>query len=172
MNPDLRIEVLTPETLERHLPDLLRTEEVFPVDLRETPDSIRAAMGHDRAFGVMLYDGDDYIGNAIAFGLSGEPFRELRIGEFRPLDPGVAYLFNIAALPGHQGLGHGKRLLSEIRVRAGARGFTILGGHFRDNASLRNFLALGGRELGQVENWYDTGETYTYAELSLNPPAR
>ena len=166
----IRLELFSADTLDRFLPDLLRTEQVFPEDLRETPESIREAMARPGAFGLALFDGGDFAGNGIAFGLDEATWRDLHIDRFRDFDPSVAYLFNIAVLPDFQGRGFGKLLLMEIRERTQELGFTVLAGHFRDNASMGNFLAIGGRDLGEVADWFGTGETYHYGELALVAP--
>lgn len=167
----LRFERFSLINLEGYLPSILRSEEVFPADLRETAESCREALGRDRGFGLALYDSDDYAGNAIGFGIAGPAYRDLGLDAFRPMDTSVVYLFNIVTLPEFRGRGHGKRLLAEFCDRAAMEGFTTLAGHFRDNGSLKNFLEIGGVELGRVEDWFGTGETYAYCERALEIPA-
>lgn len=170
-SPAIRIEPFTAATLDRHLPDLLRTEATFPEPLRETAESLREAVGKDRAFAAVLWEDGRYAGNLIGFGLDADTYHDLLIDRFRPYDAEVAYLFNIAVPPGFQGRGHGRKLLGEALRLAGELGFAVLGGHFRDNASLHNFLASGGRELGRIDDWFGTGETFAYAERPLGAPA-
>lgn len=167
----LRFERFTQVNLEDYLPSILRSEAVFPPDLRETADTCREALGRDRAFGLALYDSGDYAGNAIGFGIAGPAYRDLGLDAFRPMDTSVVYLFNIVTMPEFRGRGLGKRLLSEFCDQAAMEGFTTLAGHFRDNGSLKNFLEIGGVELGRVEDWFGTGETYAYCERALEIPA-
>lgn len=166
--PDLRLVPFTAADFSRFLPEILAGEAVYPEALRETEESLREAMGRDRAFGAVLFEKGAYAGNLIGFALEADPHRDLLIDRFRPLDPTVAYLFNIAILPEFQGRGHGRRLLDEAVRLAREMGFSTLGGHFRGNASLHNFLAIGGRELGRIDDWFGTGETFAYAELPLD----
>jgi ribosomal protein S18 acetylase RimI-like enzyme len=147
-------------------PDIMASEEIFPEDIRETTEGYLEALAQERALGLIARLHDAYVGNALGF------LPDARQCEILRLDPATAaddllYLFNIVTLPAYQGRGFGKELLKIFLEKARDAGFKRVGGHFRGNGSLKNFRCLGGEQLGTFEDWFGTGERYTYCELGL-----
>jgi GNAT superfamily N-acetyltransferase len=146
--------------------DILASEELFPENLRESAVSYLEALSLPGALGLIARLDRVYIGNVVGFPPDGQQSRLLRLDEV-PAAGDLLYLFNIVTLPAYQGKGFGKEILRVFLEQAGAAGFRSVGGHFRGNGSLKNFRRLGGVELGIYEDWFGTGERYTYCELAL-----
>ncbi len=148
--------------------DILRSEEIFPEEIRETGDDYRQVLAAAGSFGLIAHLEGAYAGNAVGYVPGVEARRELRLAEAGGVDRDLVYLFNIVTMPQFQGCGLGRRLLAAFFDVAAARGFRAVGGHFRGNGSLANFKRLGGRELAGFDDWFGTGERYVYCELDLD----
>ena len=147
--------------------DILASEAVFPLEIRETAETYREALGQPGLVAHMVYRNGVYAGNVVGFSLGVEQARELRLNEIAISAEGMIYLFNIVAMPQMQGCGIGKRMLAHFLEQARLAGFERVGGHFRGNGSLQNFLGLGAKVLAEFEDWFGTGECYSYCELPL-----
>jgi ribosomal protein S18 acetylase RimI-like enzyme len=161
---------LTAGNFPEYAADILASEEIFPVDIRETAEDYLEALSQERAVGLVAHIARRYVGNVVGFHPAGRQIALLRLDEVpAPGAPAVdlVYLFNIVAMPEFQGQGMGRKLLQAFLGRAREKGFKKVGGHFRGNGSLKNFKDLGGEELAGFDNWFGTGERYMYCELIL-----
>jgi len=158
---------LTADNFLRFEADILRSEILFPEEIRESSEDYLRALRQEPSVGLVARFAADYVGNVVGFAPDDAQCRELRLGEVGVDRGGLVYLFNIVTLPDFQGQGVGRRLLGEFLAVAAARGFRRVGGHFRGNGSLANFKRLGGRELAGFDDWFGTGERYLYCELDL-----
>jgi ribosomal protein S18 acetylase RimI-like enzyme len=147
--------------------DILTSEEVFPEDIRETAEGYLDALRQERTLGIIARYHRLYVGNAVGFTPDVRQCEILRLDQVRTAATDLLYLFNIVTLPAYQGRGFGKELLRIFLDMANAGGFKKVGGHFRGNGSLKNFRCLGGEELGVYDDWFGTGERYTYCEIDL-----
>lgn len=164
----LEFHPLTAANFPRFEEEILRSEAIFPENIRESGEDYLAALKRQRAVGLVARHGQAYVGNVVGFAPCREQRQVLRLNEHSaPEDAGLIYLFNIVTMPEFQGRGCGKHLLGEFCQRARQRGFHKVGGHFRGNGSLKNFTGLGGRPLAVCHDWFATGESYTYCELLL-----
>lgn len=159
---------LTAANFPRFEEDILRSEAIFPENIRESGEDYLAALKRRRAMGLIARHGQAYVGNVVGFSPCRKQREELRLNEHPAPNPvGLIYLFNIVTMPDFQGRGCGRHLLEEFCRQARRRDFRKVGGHFRGNGSLKNFTALGGRPLAVCPDWFATGESYTYCELDL-----
>ena len=108
------------------------------------------------------------MGNVVGFRPCKDACETLKLHEVHESVEDLIYLFNIVTLPEFQNQGFGKKLLRAFLDAVKAAGFRKVGGHFRGNGSLKNFKLLGGKELGRFENWFDTGEAYTYCVVCVD----
>jgi ribosomal protein S18 acetylase RimI-like enzyme len=158
---------LTAKNFPQFEQDILTSEELFPVDIRESAESYLAALRQEHSLGVIARHHCLYVGNAVGFSPDAEQCEILRLDKVQTAATDLLYLFNIVTLPAYQGRGFGKELLRIFLDSARSAGFKKVGGHFRGNGSLKNFRCLGGEELGVFDDWFGTGERYTYCELDL-----
>jgi ribosomal protein S18 acetylase RimI-like enzyme len=149
---------------------IMASEEVFPENIRESAESYLEALQQEGSLGLVARLDSFYVGNVVGFSPDAEQCELLRLDRSHIAAADLLYLFNIVTLPAYQGRGFGRELLRRFLAQARAAGFRKVGGHFRGNGSLKNFKTLGGEELGCFEDWFGTGERYTYGELSLCPP--
>jgi ribosomal protein S18 acetylase RimI-like enzyme len=163
----LEIAPLTPGNFPEFVEDILASEEIFPANLRESAEDYLEALKQERALGLVAHKASRYVGNVVGFQPTGEQCAILRLDEVQTGEADLIYLFNIVAMPEFQGQGLGRRLLQAFLCQAREAGFKKVGGHFRGNGSLKNFKTLGGEELAAFDDWFDTGERYTYCELAL-----
>lgn len=152
--------------------DILRSEQLFPPDLRETSEDYQVALASSQALGLVARQGRVYVGNAVGFAPCPEQRTQLRLEHLRSSENELIYLFNIVTLPDFQNRGYGRQLLTEFCLQARLTGFRKVGGHFRGNGSLKNFTILGGRALATCPDWFATGECFTYCELDLSMPPK
>lgn len=163
----LEFHPLTAANFQHYQPLVMASEEIFPENIRETPDAYLDALKQEGLQAYLVFCSGDYAGNVVGF-LPGQKLqKELRFDEMKVSLDGLIYLFNIVALPAFQGQGIGKKMLRFFMEQSHAAGFRRLGGHFRGNGSLNNFTKFGGTILATFDNWFDTGECYCYCELSL-----
>lgn len=162
---------LTSDNFDHFAHDILLSEEMFPENIRETREGYLEALNQHRCIGLVATVGGIYAGNVIGFCPSGPLFTELRLHEIYDACDELLYLFNISAVPEFQNQGMGKRLLNTFLSHGRMAGFSKVGGHFRGNGSLKNFMQRGGTVMALFDNWFDTEETYTYCELCLNSDA-
>ncbi len=158
---------LTTENYPHYETQIMTSEELFPEDIRETSEAYLDALNREGVHAFVAFCGQEYAGNVVGFPLCPEQSRILRFDEIDICHKGLIYLFNIVAMPDFSGGGAGKSLLRQFLSSARDAGFSRVGGHFRGNGSLHNFLKAGGRILGTFDNWFGTGETYTYCEVDL-----
>lgn len=163
----LEFQPLTAGNFPAHAADILRSEEIFPEALRETGEDYLVALKQRAALGLVAHHRGRYVGNVVGFNPDRRQRRVLRLDHLPPKGDDFLYLFNIVTMPEYQGQGCGRHLLQEFCNQARQAGFSRINGHFRGNGSLKNFTALGGRPLAHCENWFATGECYTYCELQL-----
>lgn len=166
----LEVSRLTAGNFPDYATEILASEEVFPVNIRESAEDYLEALRQERAVGLVAHIAMRYVGNAVGFHPIGRQVAILRLNEMKGKSTpttDLIYLFNIVAMPEFQGQGLGRELLQAFLGRAKEVGYTKVGGHFRGNGSLKNFKALGGEELAGFDNWFGTGERYTYCELTL-----
>ncbi|WP_186442926.1 GNAT family N-acetyltransferase [Desulfobotulus alkaliphilus] len=148
--------------------EILSSEEVFPENIRESSESCLATLQSAGGMGLVAFFQGRYVGNVLGFQPLGEVFTDLKLHDvYGENSVNLIYLSNIVTLPEFQHQGFGRQLLKAFVNAAENAGFQKVGGHFRCNGSLKNFKALGGQELASFDNWYDTGETYTYCDLAL-----
>lgn len=162
---------LTYENLGTHLDDIMASEQLFPEDIRETPEGYADALGHDKAIGLIASLRGVYVGNILGVSPSDEMSEILRLHEVETVRAGLIYIYNVATMPEFHSKGFGRELLAVFLNKAHEAGFERVGGHFRNNASLKNFVNFGGRQMGVFDNWFDTGESYVYCELPLDDSA-
>lgn len=158
------------ENLPAYKQDILASEAIFPLEIRETVDTYREALAQPGLVAHMVYHQGAYAGNVVGFTPCPHLVRELRLDEIAVATGGLIYLFNIVAMPEFQGCGLGKRMLGHFLERSRQSGYDRVGGHFRGNGSLKNFLDLGAQVLAEFDDWFGTGESYMYCELPLRVP--
>jgi ribosomal protein S18 acetylase RimI-like enzyme len=163
----LEIAPLTAGNFAAYENNIIASEEVFPTNIRETAEDYLDALRQERALGLVGHLASQYVGNVVGFQPVGPQVSILRLDEVRTSADDLIYLFNIVAMPEFQGQGLGRKLLEAFLGQSREAGFKKVGGHFRGNGSLKNFRSLGGEELAAFDDWFDTGERYTYCELSL-----
>ncbi|WP_303721023.1 GNAT family N-acetyltransferase [Malonomonas rubra] len=146
---------------------VMASEEVFPEDIRETPETYLEALRQDGVQAFLAYFAGDYAGNVVGFSPCPVQQRILRLHELDTSLDGLIYLFNIVAMPQFQGCGVGRHLLKYFLSESREAGFIRVGGHFRGNGSLKNFTNRGGAVLAVFDDWFGTGESYSYCELDL-----
>ncbi len=154
---------LTSTNFDRFQYHIMASEEIFAEEMRESRDDYLDALMQSGAMGIVAFHEDCYVGNVLGFSPAGDYCRQLQLEGSSEL----IYLFNIVTMPQFQNQGFGRELLHNFIGRAADGGFSRLGGHFRGNGSLKNFISLGGRPLSEYANWFGSGETYTYCELEL-----
>lgn len=159
--------LLTRQNFPRYLSDLISSENLFPENIRETPESLYDAVACPGSLAYVVHCRGDYAGNIIGFPPSATHLQLLRLDDLEGSRDQLLYLFNIVTMPQFQGQGLGRRMLSHFIAAGTQEGFQRVGGHFRGNASIKNFLALGGQVLASFDDWFETGETYDYCELIL-----
>jgi ribosomal protein S18 acetylase RimI-like enzyme len=160
---------LTLENFHRYQADIIRSEEIFPPDIRETPETYREALGQENLLAFVVFSEGCYAGNVVGFSPGMSQQQALRLDEINVGAEGLIYLFNIVAMPEQQGRGLGRLMLDHFIQTARQVGCRRVGGHFRDNRSLKNFLLRGAEVLWVFEDWFGTGENYSYCELLLSP---
>ncbi|MDT8419069.1 MAG: GNAT family N-acetyltransferase [Desulfuromonadales bacterium] len=158
---------LTSRNYHEHEADVMASEEIFPENIREDSKSYLEAVSRPGSLAFVSRCHGEYAGNVVGFPPCLEQQRLLRLGELETGCANLIYLFNIVAMPQFQGQGVGKRMLQHFLEAAGSAGFSRVGGHFRGNGSLKNFLCLGGERLASFDDWFGTGECYEYCELRL-----
>jgi len=158
---------LTYENFPLHEGEVMKSEEVFPEEIRETRENYLTVLAHNNSLGFIATVGSDYMGNIVGFTPSGEMREALRLDEIDSDHGHMIYLYNIVTAPEFQAMGYGKMMLAFFMEKAAHAGYKKIGGHFRNNGSLKNFKRLGGEELAVFEDWFGTGESYIYCELSL-----
>ncbi len=163
----IRVIRLTADNYPHHETQIMGSEELFSEDIRETTEAYLDALNRDRVQAFVAFCGHEYAGNVVGFPLCSEQSRILRFDEIDICHEGLIYLFNIVAMPAFSGIGAGKSLLHQFLTSAWKAGFDRAGGHFRGNGSLSNFLKIGGQVLGTFDDWFETGETYSYCEVDL-----
>lgn len=156
------------ENFHQYERDILASEEVFPPEIRETAETYRAALAQKEVQAYLAFLSGRYAGNVIGFSPCPVQQQELRLHEVQTCPEGLIYLFNIVALPEMQGCGLGQKMLAHFLEASRAAGFQRVGGHFRDNRSLKNFLRIGADVLHWFDDWFGTGEAYAYCELYLD----
>lgn len=77
------------------------------------------------------------------------------------------YVTLIETLPEYSGKSIAFVLFSMLAKAAAKAGYKTLSGNYREGASARNALRMGGKVLFSVENYFDTGETYHYIIIDL-----
>ena len=158
---------LTAENFVRYQPLVMASEAIFPEQIRETPDAYMEALSQKGAQAYLAFCRGEYAGNVVGFPPCPNMQKELRFDEMETCLDSLIYLFNIVAMPQFHGQGVGKRMLRYFLEQSHAAGFHRLGGHFRGNGSLTNFTRFGGEVLASFDDWFGTGETYSYCELEL-----
>ena len=159
---------LTHENFHIHKNDIMASEDIFPEDIRETPENYLDILRYEEAIGLVATVDSSYIGNILGFSPSEETFAELRLDEIPADKMGLIYLYNIVTMPQFQAKGYGREMLSFFIEKAADAGFRKVGGHFRGNGSLKNFRNLGGEEVAVFKDWFGTGEEYIYCELPIS----
>lgn len=76
------------------------------------------------------------------------------------------YIASVAVHPSWRRRGFGIALQKECLRRAFQRGFLRATGHVQHGALAR--MGLGGRALRSFEDWYGTGRTFDYVEISTS----
>lgn len=147
---------------------ILLSEQLFPENIRETSESYRDALCQPGAVACIASVDGVYAGNVIGFNPTTDMQQLLRLHELDTELDELIYLFNIVSLPKFKGSGVGMGLLNQLLINSKRGGFSRVGGHFRGNGSLQNFTQCGGEILANFDNWFDTGETYSYCELQLH----
>lgn len=79
----------------------------------------------------------------------------------------ILYIDDIIIEPSYQGKGLGFEMLKHFLNNLKQKGYQKVAGHFRQNNSLKNILALGGKSKETVKNWENSGEDYVYCEIDL-----
>ena len=157
------------ENFHLHEADIMSSEEIFPEEIRETPENYLNALNQEGAIGLIARSDSDYVGNILGFTPSGQFHSALRMDEIPTGTKDLIYLYNIVTMPQFQSKGHGKKLLDFFIKKSARSGFGKVGGHFRNNGSLKNFKNMGGGEVATFKDWFGTGEDYIYCELPLSP---
>jgi len=157
------------ENFHLHEGDIMSSEEIFPEEIRETSENYRKALKQEGAIGLIARIDSAYVGNALGFSPSGEFHEALRMDEIATDTKELIYLYNIVTMPEFQSKGYGRELLDFFIKKTARSGFSKVGGHFRNNGSLKNFKNMGGDEVATFEDWFGTGEDYIYCELPLSP---
>lgn len=146
---------------------VLDSEQMFDESLRTEEEEYAQMIADPHTISlVMLIDGQ-YAGSAITKSLKPEDRGELHLNDL-PEDPSAIYLHNFVIETHHQGQGLGLALMKQLveMLKKEAR-FTKLTGHFRPNGSLATILKLGGKLIKEEQNWFGTGETFSYCELEI-----
>ncbi|MDT8318136.1 MAG: GNAT family N-acetyltransferase [bacterium] len=159
----------TSENFHLHEVDIMSSEEIFPEEIRETSENYLNALKQHGAIGLIARLDSAYVGNVIGFSPSGEFHEALRMDEVATDTKGLIYLYNIVTMPEFRAKGYGRELLDFFIKKTARSGFSRVGGHFRNNGSLKNFKNMGGDEVALFEDWFGTGEDYIYCELPLSP---
>ncbi|MFH1915683.1 MAG: GNAT family N-acetyltransferase [Nanoarchaeota archaeon] len=144
---------------------ILKTEEVFPSELRTPWEDYEYMLLSDRSIALIMTHEGMPVGNIFGCVLHAEEMEELGVS-----DPDALYIFSFAIDHEFQGKGLGKMLLNEFIARARERKFPSIVGHFRMNSSLALIKKVGGVEKGLFENWDGTNESVVFCELDLRIP--
>jgi len=147
--------------------EIMLSEEIFPENIRETSESYRDVLCQPGVVAFIAAVQGVYAGNVVGFHPTADMRQILRLNELAIDHDELIYLFNIVALPEFQGCGVGMGLLNQLLENSKKGGFSRVGGHFRGNGSLNNFIRRGGEILATFDNWFETGESYSYCELQL-----
>lgn len=158
---------LTADTFYEFEQDILASEAIFPENIRESSEGYLEALQKENSLGLVARFQNRYVGNVVGFQPCTEACKELRLHEVHNDVDDLVYLFNIVTLPEFQNQGFGKKLLRAFLDTVKDAGFRKVGGHFRGNGSLKNFKVLGGKEMACFDNWFDTGESYTYCVICM-----
>lgn len=164
----LEFHPLTFESYPHYEELVMASEEIFPENIRESSEDYCTALQQEGALAFIVCCKGEYAGNVVGFPPGAEQREKLRFHEMDVCLNGLIYLFNIVAMPTFQGQGVGKQMLFHFLKQSRAAGFSRVGGHFRGNGSLNNFIKYGGTALATFDNWFDTGESYEYCELDLD----
>jgi GNAT superfamily N-acetyltransferase len=151
----------------RYEQEIMASEKIFPENIRETSENYQEALCQAGVVAFVASVQGSYAGNVLGFQPLGEQRSLLRLAEIDICVDKLIYLFNIVALPEFKGAGVGMGLLNRFLEDSRKNGFLRAGGHFRGNGSLHNFTQRGGEVLATFDNWFDSGETYSYCELHL-----
>jgi len=164
----LEFHPLTADNFQRFESLVMASEEIFPENIRETPESYLDALNQEGGVAFLAYCDREYAGNVVGFPPGKEQQQTLRLDETGTETDGLIYLFNIVTMPHLQGRGVGKEMLRHFLTRCCTAGFSKLGGHFRNNGSLSNIVKFGGKVVATLDDWFETGEAYCYCELDLS----
>lgn len=90
---------LTAANFPRFEEDILRSEAIFPENIRESGEDYLAALKRRRAMGLIARHGQAYVGNVVGFSPCRKQREELRLNEHPAPNPvGLIYLFNIVTM--------------------------------------------------------------------------
>ncbi|MFH0701127.1 MAG: GNAT family N-acetyltransferase [Candidatus Woesearchaeota archaeon] len=160
----MELENLTLENYERHLPNILKSELLFPETIRLNQDQLLQILRGDRPIAKMAFQDSEYLGNILSFCSSERDITSLDLRGVIP-EPRTLYLYNLIIVPKFQGRDFGKVLFQDLVNTAKTKGYATLEGHFRPNASLHIIKSEGAEVISTHANWCNTGEDYVYCRL-------
>ena len=157
---------VTQGTLNAFKDVIMKTEEVFPSELRTPWEDYEYMLLSDRSIALIMTHEGRPVGNIFGCILHPEEMEELGVS-----DPDALYIFSFAIDSEFQGKGLGKALLNEFIALARERKFPSIVGHFRMNGSLALIRKAGGIEKGLFDKWDGTDESFVFCELDLSLPS-
>lgn len=165
-NSLMRLNRLTIRNYKKYLDDILKSEKIFPKSIRLDLDQLVQILKSERPVAKVAMHDSRYIGNILACC----PFEE-EIKDYGPEsishNPEMIYVCNFVIIPEFQGKGFGKAMIRGLADTAKIEGYTMLEGHFRQNASFHIIQGMGAEVKDTYPNWCGSGESYVHCILRL-----
>lgn len=147
--------------------DVMQSEQMFEESLRTDEEEYAAMMANSEAISLVLMVDGQYAGSAVTKKIQLEDRKELHLLDI-PETPATLYLHNFVIDAVWQGKGLGKTLMHALTAELKSFRIQKLNGHFRQNGSLATLLKMGGKIIKEEPNWFETGEKFSYCELTIS----
>ncbi|MBI2105939.1 GNAT family N-acetyltransferase [Candidatus Woesearchaeota archaeon] len=137
-------------------------------DMALGDEDLADLMSIPNSFGKVIFIDSQFVGDVLGHCPPQKEIIELEL-ENKKYNSHMLYIDTFVVLPGFEGKGLGSILLKSFIQEAERRGYKILEGHFRKEASgsYRLIRKFGAQFLTAKHNWQDSGETYMYCRLKL-----
>jgi len=163
----LKYETVSGENWHKHRKFILHSEKQFPSKIRTCQKEYLAIVSGKSAIAVAAYSDDEYVGNAVGYGLAHNDLNSHPGLESLKNPEEAVYLFNLIVEKKFRGSGLGKEILRHFCQKAKELGFKSVVGHFRDKAAAGMMKKLGATELAVFDDWEGTGERYILLQLYI-----
>ncbi|HEY1405274.1 MAG TPA: GNAT family N-acetyltransferase [Spirochaetota bacterium] len=157
---------ITPADFDAYAPKILKLENDYPEELRDTYDDISDGICREGSVALAFTVDGKFAGFALAYQLIENEIYEYDLAGAYPHD--AIYLESITVVSSFRGRGLGVRLLAECARRARDAGYRYMVGHFRKNGSLTAARHLGMREINVVPDWRGAGEPFVCGVIDLS----